>query len=161
MSLTDLWSALENSTLAQRIGESWWFPLLESIHVVAIALVIGALLMVDLRLLNVAARGYTVSRMSKELLPWTWVAFVIAVITGFGLFMTRANHYMENPAFQAKLALLALAGINMAIFHFGANRSIAAWDGGKPTVAARASAALSLLFWAGVILAGRWTGHLS
>jgi hypothetical protein len=161
MSLTDIWSALENSSLAQRIGESWWFPLLESIHVVAIALVVGALLMVDLRLLNLAARNYTVTRMSKELLPWTWVAFVIAVVTGFGLFMTRANHYMENPAFQAKLALLALAGVNMAVFHFGANRGIAAWDGGKAPAAARISAGLSLLLWAGVILAGRWTGHLS
>jgi hypothetical protein len=66
MSLTELWSWLENTSLAMRIGESWWFPLLESIHVVAITFVIGSLLMVDLRLIGIAARDYGVSRMSAS-----------------------------------------------------------------------------------------------
>jgi len=144
-----------------RIGESWWFPLLESIHVVAIALVIGSILMVDLRVVGIAARGYTVSRLSKELVPWTWVAFGLSVITGMGLFITRADHYIANPAFQIKLLLLALAGMNMALFHFSVFRSVANWDASTTPSSAKASAALSLFLWAGVVLAGRWVGHLS
>ena len=161
MTLSEFWSTLENSPLALRIGESWWFPLLESIHVVAIALVVGSLLMVDLRLLGVAARAYAVTRMSRELIPWTWVSFAISVLTGIGLFITRAEHYMGNPAFQIKLVLLALAGANMALFHFAIFRTVAAWDRSTPPRGAKATAALSLVLWCGVILAGRWVGHLS
>ena len=161
MKLSEIWNFLENSSVALRIGESWWFPLLESIHVVAIALVIGSLLMVDLRLIGVAARGYAISRMSKEMIPWTWAAFVVSVLTGFGLFITRANHYMENPAFQIKLLAMALAGLNMFLFHFGVFRNVGSWDTDTTPSSAKASAALSLLLWSGVVLAGRWVGHLS
>ncbi len=144
-----------------RIGESWWYPLLESIHVIAIVLVVGSLLMLDLRLIGIAARSYSVRSLSKELVPWTWFAFVLSVVTGSGLFITRASHYIENPAFQIKLLLMALAGVNMVWFHFGVFRNVAIWDKSTSPRSAKASAALSLLLWAGVVLAGRWVGHLS
>ena len=160
-SLADFWSWLENLPLAGRIGESWWFPLLESIHVLSATFVLGTLLMVDLRLLGVAARQQAVTRISGELIPWSWGAFAVAVVTGSGMFITRAGTYMENPAFQIKLVLLALAGINMAAFHFGTFHRVAQWDmAATPTVAARFAGAASLLIWAGVMLAGRWVGHL-
>jgi hypothetical protein len=155
-------SWLESLPLSAAIGETWWFPLLESLHVVAITLVVGSILMVDLRLLGLAARSYSVTSMSKELVPWTWGAFVVSVITGFGLFMTRATHYMGNPAFQIKLLLLVLAGINMAALHYIGLREVAQWDqAAKPPLWAKAAGAISLLTWVGVLLAGRWTGHLS
>jgi len=153
---------LENLPLSARIGESWWFPLLESVHVVGITLVVGSILMVDLRLLGVAARSYAVSRVSKEMVPWTWGAFAVSVITGIGMFMTRAQHYMENPAFQVKLWLLLLAGVNMVALHFVGLRHIAQWDTERKTPGlAKLAGALSLVVWTGVLLAGRWTGHLS
>jgi hypothetical protein len=162
MSLTELWTWLENLPLAMRIGESWWFPLLESLHVVGVTLVFGSLLMVDLRLIGVAARGYAVSRMSKELVPWTWAAFALSLLTGFGLFMTRAEHYAGNIAFQLKMLALLLAGINMLVFHFGVFRSVANWDASAATPNnAKVAGALSLLLWIAVMLAGRWVGHLN
>ena len=162
MSLSALWTWLENLPVALRIGESWWFPLLESLHVVGVTLVFGSLLMVDLRLIGVAARTYTISRMSKELVPWTWAAFVVSLITGFGLFVTRAEHYAGNPAFQLKMLALLLAGINMLVFHFGTLRDVTAWDASAtPPGRARAAGALSLLLWIAVMLAGRWVGHLN
>jgi hypothetical protein len=160
-SLADFWSWLENLPLAGHIGESWWFPLLESLHVLSATFVLGTLLMVDLRLLGVAAGQQAVTRISGELIPWSWGAFAVAVVTGIGMFITRAGTYMENPAFQIKLVLLALAGINMAAFHFGTFRRVAQWDlAATPTVAARFAGAASLVVWAGVMLAGRWVGHL-
>jgi hypothetical protein len=161
MTLATFWSSLEESQIAQRIGESWWFPLLESIHVVGVVFVVGTILMVDLRLLGVTARRYTVRQMSAELVPWTWVGFVLSVVTGIGLFITRAGHYADNIAFRWKFALLALAGINMALFHFGVFRRVANWETSASPMAAKAAAVLSLIVWAGVILAGRWVGHLS
>jgi hypothetical protein len=162
MSLTNLWAWLEGLPLAAHIGETWWFPLLESLHVVGVTLVFGSLLMVDLRLLGLAARTYAASRISKELVPWTWAAFVLSLITGIGLFMTRAGHYAENIAFQLKMLALLFAGINMAVFHFGVLRRVANWDNSVATpVGAKLAGGLSLIFWASVMLAGRWVGHLS
>ena len=158
--LADVWAWLENLPLAARIGESWWFPLLESIHVLSATFVLGTLLMVDLRLIGVAARQQAVTRISGELVPWSWGAFVVALVTGVGMFMTRAGTYMENPAFQIKLVLLALAGVNMAAFHFGTFRRVAQWDTTAPTAAARFAGVASLVMWVGVMLAGRWVGHL-
>jgi|TARA_Y100000310_G_scaffold314204_1_gene363353 hypothetical protein len=161
MSLEAFWDWLQNTDLALEIGATWWFPLIESIHVVAIAMVLGSILMVDLRLLGFSAGVYRMSRFQRELTRWTWSGFVVAVFTGLGMFITRPAAYAANPAFQVKLLLLALAGINVAAIHAGAMRSIAKWEGAKVTpISVRIAAAASLFLWAGVALAGRWTGHL-
>ena len=77
------------------------------------------------------------------------------------MFLTRASHYIDNRAFQVKLVLLVLAGVNMAVFHFGTSRSMARWDKSSVTSAAsRLAGASSLVLWVGVMLAGRWIGHL-
>ena len=157
-----IWQWLQDHPLAQHVGFTWWFPLLESIHVIGIGLVIGSILTVDLRLLGLAALRYPLTQITGKLLPWTWAAFVVAAITGFGMFVTRAPAYVENPAFQIKFLLLPLACINMAIFHFRTfRRGIADWDTAEePPPAARIAGGASLLIWAGIVLAGRWTGHL-
>ena len=161
MPFPEFWEWVQALPLSEYIGFTYWFPLLESIHVLAIGFVVGSILMVDLRLLGMAAAGYAASRITRELVPWTWGAFVVAVITGTGMFMTRATAYVENPAFQMKLILLILACANMALFQFRTFRDVALWDVGTvPPPAARAAGAVSLALWAGVVLAGRWTGHI-
>src|SRR4051812_23145852 len=124
MSPGDLWPWLESLPIAASIGESWWFPLLESIHVLSATFLVGSILMVDLRLLGLAAVNYPVSRIVRETVPWTYSASAISVITGLGMFITRASHYVDNRAFQIKLVLLVLAGLNMAIFHLITSRGI-------------------------------------
>ena len=161
MPFTEFWERLQGHPTSQYIGYSWWFPFLESIHVVAITLVVGSILVVDLRLLGMAGTRYGASRMTRELVPWTWGAFWVAVVTGIGMFVARAPAYIENPAFQAKLVLLVLACANMALFQFRTFRDIVTWDTVAVTpVAARVAGAASLLLWAGILLAGRWTGHI-
>jgi hypothetical protein len=158
---TEFWAWLQALPISEHIGFTWWFPLLESIHVLAIGLVVGTILMVDLRLLGLAALRYPASRVTRELVPWTWIGFVVAFITGFGMFMAGATRYVENPAFQIKFMLLPLAALNMVWFQFRTMRTISSWDDTNvlPTTAQLAGAT-SLLLWIGVLLAGRWTGHL-
>jgi hypothetical protein len=161
MPFTEFWDWIQGLPLSQYIGFSYWFPLLESIHVLAIALVVGSIVWVDLRLLGVAGLRYPASRMTRELIPWTWAAFCVAAVTGTGLFMTRAGAYLENPAFQIKLGLLVLACVNMTVFQFRTFHDIASWDTARvPPRSAKLAGAASLLLWAGVVLAGRWTGHI-
>ena len=159
--MTEFWSWLEMLPLSARIGESWWFPLLESIHVLGAMFVVGSILWVDLRLLGAAGNRYPLARYTRELLAWTWGAFAIALITGFGMFMTRASWYVTNRAFQIKLLLLVLAAANMALFHLWGRRGPGSADAPAANGAGKFAGALSLGIWIGVTLAGRWTGHLS
>ncbi len=157
----ELWEWLQGHPTSQYIGFTAWFPFLESIHVLAIGLVVGSILMVDLRLLGVTALSYPVSRMVRELTPWTWGAVVAASVTGFGMFVTRATAYVENPAFQLKFLFLLLAFVNMALFQFRTFRRVRNWDHAVSIpLPAKATGAASLVLWVAIILAGRWTGHI-
>lgn len=155
------WVSVENWGISQIIAATNWFPTLETIHVIAATLVVGSLLWVDLRLLGLAAKRYPISLMNNELTRWTWGAFFVAVITGLGMFITRAAGHLENPAFQSKLVLLLLAGINMAYFHFRVYKDVAQWDNSDDIPKqVKLAGALSLILWSGVMLAGRWVGHI-
>lgn len=157
----EFWIKVENLSISWAIGGTWWFPFLESIHVIAATMVVGSILMVDLRLLGLAAKHYSISTMSSELAPWSWGAFAVATVTGIGMFITRAASHVVNPAFQWKMFLLLLAGINMAVFHFKIYKKISTWDTAfKIPANVRIIGASSLLIWAGVMLSGRWVGHI-
>lgn len=161
MPFPEFWLWLQSLPLSEYIGFTAWFPFLESLHVLAVGLLVGSILMVDLRLLGVAALPYGASRMTRELIPWSWAAFAVAAVTGTGLFLTRASAYVENTPFQIKFLLIVLAGVNMAVFQFRTFKGIESWDrAARPPLEARLAGGASLLLWAGVVLAGRWTGHV-
>jgi hypothetical protein len=135
------------------------FPVLESFHVLAVAIVFGTILIVDLRLFGVASHRPGVKRLTTELLPYTWGAFVLAAITGALMFVSNAVAYAHNTQFLAKLVVIAAAGLNMAWFHSTAYRRIADWDEAlPPPAAARIAGALSFVLWVAVIFLGRWIG---
>jgi hypothetical protein len=151
---------LYDSPMGTAIRESGsLFPWIESIHVLSITLVVGSIAVVDLRLLGIASKGRAVSRLSEEVLPLTWMGFIVAVITGLLLFVSNAVKYSHNPYFIAKMLLLILAGVNMLVFQFITTRGIEAWDE-SPSVptAVRVAGAFSLLFWLAIITCGRWIG---
>lgn len=151
--MNDFWLDIESLAISTHIAETWWFPLLESLHVVGMVVLLGAILMVDLRLLSMAGNRYSIRVMVDELTPWAWAGFALAIATGMGLFITRASAYIENTAFLIKLGLLVAAGTNVAWLHARSLRS--------DTIPLRLAGALSLAAWVGVVLAGRWIGHLS
>ena len=136
------------------------FPWIETVHVICMSIVVGTISVLDLRLLYLTSKQRSVRSVSADVLPFTWGAFLLAAITGLLLFCSKATEYVVDFPFLAKMALMACAGINMVVFHFGAYRTVGAWDaGGVPTPrAARISALLSLTFWALVIVCGRWIG---
>ncbi|HBJ90477.1 MAG TPA: hypothetical protein DDZ21_10970 [Gammaproteobacteria bacterium] len=155
------WVGVENWGLSQVIAATNWFPTLETIHVIAAAMVVGSILWVDLRLLGLAANRYPISTLNRELIHWTWGAFSIATVTGLGMFITRAAGHLDNPAFLSKLVLLALAGANMGFFHFRLYRKVDQWDSAAAIpIPVKTAGFLSLLLWSGVMLAGRWIGHI-
>jgi hypothetical protein len=160
MDLESLLRALEATSFATEIRENdSIFPWIESIHVLAITLVVGSISIVDLRLLGWASRERSVSRVTASVLPCTWTAFAFAAVSGALLFSSNAITYAHNTYFLAKFALIGLAGLNMLVFHLHFNRGVENWGSAPtPPAAARVIGALSLLFWIGVIACGRWVG---
>src|ERR1700676_4462115 len=120
---------IESTDVAMLISQSrGWFPALEMIHVTATTFVFGMITIVDLRLLGLLGRGSAVSDLYRDVIPLTWVAFVVAAITGVLLFTGQAVAYSVNIAFQMKFAALALIGLNMLAFRRFVYRGIATWD---------------------------------
>jgi hypothetical protein len=148
---TDLAAAIRENEYA--------YPWIECVHVLAIALVVGSISVVDLRLLGVAWRDRPVRKVLHDVLPITWGAFGLAVASGFLLFASNAPAYARNPFLQAKLALLLVAGLNMTLFHLWARKSLAQWEASPlPPVRAKVAGAISLVCWIGVVTMGRWIG---
>ena len=163
MSLANFISVVEHTSLATamrgELGGEWLFPIVETLHVISLAMVFGSIVMVDLRLVGVASRDSAVSKLSQEVLPYTWGAFICAIVTGTLLFISKAHVYFFNLQFQLKFLCLFLAGVNMVVFHFGAYRHVLEWDERHPPPsAARLAGALSITLWLGVICFGRWIG---
>jgi len=151
---------LQGTPIAVAIRENEiLFPWIESFHVLAIVLVVGTISIVDLRLIGLASRNRAVTVVMRDVLPYTWTAFAVAAVTGSLLFSTNALKYAHNFYFQAKMALLLLAGCNMVIFHLVGTREIARWGTAERTpVVAKAAGGISLLAWIAVVACGRWIG---
>jgi hypothetical protein len=163
MSIAALLATIESWPISAALrgempGTEWLFPIVETLHVMALTIVFGSIAMVDLRLLGIASRNSAVSRLSNEVLPWTWSAWCVAAVFGTLMFIAKAGTYAGNLQFQLKFVCMALAALNMLVFHFGAYRQIARWDSGEPPMSAKAAGALSLSLWIGVVFFGRWVG---
>jgi hypothetical protein len=151
---------LQATAFASAISENEIiFPWIESVHVLAIVLVVGTISIVDLRLIGAASLDRPVKRLMSDVLPYTWGAFAVAAITGSLMFSSDAVNYSHNFFFKGKLVLLVLAGINMAAFHLKGIRGVARWGVTKKTpVAAKVAGAASLLLWICVVAFGRGIG---
>jgi hypothetical protein len=160
--LQSLMEWLESTSLASFIHDRpWAFTTLEVIHVVAISLVIGTIMLVDLRLLGFASTRRPFVEFARGILPVTWFGFVIAALTGSLMFITRATDYYVSATFLIKMSLIALAGINMLIFEFGTIRGVQDWNvNPTPPRSARLAGAISLACWVAVVIFGRWTGFI-
>lgn len=155
--VADLCQRLYDTPLATTIRESdVTFPALETAHVLGLALIAGTIAIVDLRLLGVVLTEVPPGAIERRIVPATWAGFLLMAATGGLLFAAEAAKLPANPAFQVKLGLMALAGINVVLFHaFLKRRLSAARPGARLPAPVRASAAASLILWAGVIAAGR------
>ena len=151
---------VEHGTLGELVRENdLLFPFIESVHVLAVCLVVGSIAVVDLRLLGFASIDRPVGRLMRSILPITVGAFGLAVAAGSLLFISHASKYLENRFFIAKITLIALAGVNMAVFHLIGARNLDQWENDAlPPLFARVAGGLSLFLWVSVVACGRWIG---
>ena len=151
---------LEQTSIGSAVRESLWlFPAIETVHLLGMALLVGTITVLDLRLLGCAMHRQRFSELSGRLLPWAWVGFAVQVLTGVVLFSSEAVKVYTNPAFRLKLFLILLAGAHALIFHWAVSRDVAKWDDSPATpVKAKISGFVSLFIWVGIVAAGRFIG---
>jgi len=146
----------EGSWLGSAIRtSSWAFAVIESVHLLALAAIGGAVLIVDLRLLGFGLRDQPVRRVAREAFPWLVGALAVMLVTGIGLFLSEATKCYYSTPFRVKMSSLLLA----ITFTFTIRRKItSAEDSRVSPIVYSLVALVSLVLWFGVGASGRWIG---
>ena len=141
-------------------GNAWFYPIVEIVHILGFAVLVGSVVLFDLRVLGFA-RNLPVVALGRHLLRWALASLLLVLPAGLLLFSAHPGELARNPAFQLKLVLIAAAGLNALAFHAFPYRSVAGWERELPApTAARLHALLSILLWVGVISCGRLLAYL-
>jgi hypothetical protein len=150
----DAYDRMEQTWIGVAIRESLWlFPGIEAVHLLGLAMLGGAVLVVDLRLLGLGLTRLTTRQVSANARPWFIAALVLMFATGIPLFLSEAIKCCFNHSFEVKIAALLL-GI---VFTFAVRNPVAA-RGDAPAWMARIVGLVSLGLWFTVAGAGRWIG---
>jgi hypothetical protein len=154
-------AAIEALPVARAMRESLWlYPGVEVVHLVGIAILVGGVLLFDLRVLGVSKR-LPVDALARHLLPWSAGALLLIVPSGLLMFVAHAGDLVASRLFLLKMLLLMLAGTNALAFHLGPFRSAGAWAVNAPApAAARLQALASMAIWITVIACGRLLAYV-
>jgi hypothetical protein len=154
-------AALQGTAIATALRQSFWvYPLVNAGHIVGLALLFGAIVPMDLRLIS-CWREVPVAAMSQILLPVAIAGLALAVSTGALLFSVRAVEYAATPLFWLKFSLIAAAVGNALLLHVSAAWNV--YEGGElPGTMPRlqTAGALSIGLWLAIIVVGRMIGYL-
>ena len=156
MSLLPFFTWCEKSAIGEAIRNSQWlFPVIESVHLLALVLIAGAILVVDMRLFGLGLRRQPVAQLARDAQPWLIGGLMVMLPTGILLFLAEAIKCYYSPAFAVKMTSLLLA----LVFTFTVRRKVALADEGRMgPFWSRLVAVVSVALWSGVGIGGRWIG---
>jgi uncharacterized membrane protein SirB2 len=139
----------------------WIIPAVQSVHILAIAIVMSSVIMVDLRLLGLMGHSQSISGLTRRFIPWVWCSLVVLLLTGIVLITAEPRRDLLNPVFQAKMALVVVAIIVTAIFQETVRRNMEFWDlSPRSRWGAWITAVVSLLVWTAIVVCGRWIAYV-
>ena len=136
-------------------GGRWEFPLIETIHILALTMLYGCIVVLSLRLMGVLMRGWTVAGLAREVMPWLNSSLAIILVTGVLLYLSEAMKAFGNDAFWLKIYLLTAA----LIFHFTVFRRVTTSEEVSPATG-KLVGALAIFLWLGIGCAGRAIGFV-
>jgi hypothetical protein len=141
-------------------GSAIVYPVILSLHMVALAFFGCMILVTDLRLLGSGLRNYPVADLLKRLRVPKWIGFTVMAGCGVLLFGAKAEEYYYNIFFRWKMLILALILIHGLVFRASVYRNGAALDASGPSAASKLAASLSLALWVGMAMCGRGIGYI-
>ncbi|MGD0965299.1 MAG: DUF6644 family protein [Candidatus Acidiferrales bacterium] len=143
---------MEHLSWVQYVGmTAWLYSSIAVVHYFTLLVLVGTSVLVDLRVLDLAATSRPVAEVSEQIYPWMWGSFWLAIFSGFLMFTTDAGDYLPDTVFRVKMTAILLAVISTILVQ----RGVPQW-GQRPSmpVGAKVLASISLLLWIGSILAG-------
>ena len=153
--------AIQSSQLSQLLTSDRWAvtanskQILETLHFIAFALQIGAIMVISLRLLGVG-RSVALAALSRPVFWTAWLAFAAVFVTGALQFAPIATEVFYRPSFRAKIVMLTAALVTLVLLHATVRRSARAWDAGQAVAGStKVLAGLSLALWPTVIVVAR------
>jgi hypothetical protein len=152
---------LADTGLSQGIrAVSWIVPLMQTIHILGIAAVMGTAVLIDLRVLGLAVPSQPVQAMVRRLLPPMWIALVVLLLSGAALVLAEPNRSVVNPAFQLKMAML-LVVVTLTILLAKCLRAQKSPESAPAEAGpAKLIAAVSIAIWIAIIFAGRFIAYI-
>ena len=157
-------------TLAQWLSETpvslaiqrfdWLVPLLQTIHILAIAMVLSSVFMIDVRILR-AANSQSITDAAHRFGPWIWTGLACLAASGIALIVGEPRRSLPNPVFQIKMLLLVLAIAMTCVLQVSLRRNAALWDDGgasKPLI--NVLAVGTFLLWCAIAFAGRFIAYM-
>jgi hypothetical protein len=161
MSILSICQAIQDSSIGTGLRESTYvWPAIEATHVLSLALSVGTIILVDLRLIGATMRDEPVTDVIEQTQPWTVAGFVLAFVSGIFLFWSEAGRLYPSYSFRIKMICIALLGVNALFFHSTVYKNVDQWNKSTATPArARFAGWFGLIFWMVVIFCGRWTAY--
>ena len=135
----------------------WAIPIIQVIHILSIASGFGAVLMVTLRLFELAGTDRTIAETERRYIRWIWFALVFLVLSGLGLIIAEPIRELINPIFWIKVALVIVVITVSLLFHGRVMRRLA--SGGVVTGGIRVASVLIIILWFATMMAGRWIAY--
>lgn len=135
-------------------------PIIQTVHILSVAVVMGSVVLLDLNVLGLALRSQSTGALTRRLMPWTWWALPTLAFSGLISLFARPERYLLNPVFGIKFAMLAPAIVLAIVFHRVTLGSAQYWERSLARrLSAKVVAACSLVLWIGVAMAGRWIAY--
>lgn len=145
---------LEASTLGMQMrGSAWLYPVVNVLHLLGLVMLLGSMLLLDLRLLGVA-REFDLPALSARLTPVAIGGLLILLVSGFCQFVADGAPLAASPLMQVKVLLIVLGVGNALCFRHWWSSRLGTWDD-RPSVLGRLQALASLLIWFAVMVLGR------
>jgi len=153
------WLAGTNASMTIQ-EQLWIIPLMQTIHILAIAMVLSSVGMIDLKILGLAGSAHTLLETSRRFAPWIWTSLIVLLLSGFVLIVGEPVRELGVTVFWIKMGLLAVAAASTAAFHLSLQRHAAFWeDSRKARGLIKASAIIVFAVWCAVVVAGRWIAY--
>ncbi len=151
---------LSHSARAALTNITWLAPVDETLHILALTTLFASAAVLHLRLLGLVAQDRPVGPLARRLLPLTWIALPVLLLTGGLLVLNRPGRYFRSDMFVIKMGLVLLAVIWTLVLQFGFSRNAGFWEetAGR-RVLAKSGGAIALALWGGAIVCGRWIAY--
>lgn len=153
--------AIQKWPLSGLIDKNFWvIPILQTIHILAIATTFASVVMINLRILKVAGRSRTVTQTVNRFVPWIWWGLLTLLITGIGMTIGEPVRELTNPVFWTKMILIIFAAAIALWFQGSVRRNAARWEiSPRGRIAMRTGAGAVIALWCVIMVAGRWIAY--